>query len=88
MYTAAPRLDRRLRDAIARVDDSSEPIAETYRRCRTAAAELGIPRPSYERVRIEVHALRRERERRRRAREKLISVAFYHGPVHALDDDW
>jgi hypothetical protein len=84
MYAAAPRLDRRLLDALARIDDSSEPIAETYRRCRKVAADLGIPRPSYERVRIEVHAIRRERERRRKARETLIKVALYQAPVHAL----
>jgi hypothetical protein len=86
MYSAAPRLDRRLLDALANVDDPSEPIAETYRRCRKVAADLDIPRPSYERVRIEVHEIRRERERRRNARETLIRVALHQAPVHALYD--
>jgi hypothetical protein len=49
VYAAAPRLDPRLLDAIAQIDDSSLPIADTYRRCRSVAADLGIPRPSYDR---------------------------------------
>jgi DNA-binding SARP family transcriptional activator len=86
MYAAAPRLDRRLLEAIARVDSPSESIAETYRRSRELAAELGIPRPSYESVRQYIHILRRERERRRKARQTLIEVALYLKPVDALYD--
>ena len=86
MYAAAPRLDRRLLEAIARIDDPSEPIAETYRRSREVAAELGIPRPSYERVRLHVHVARRRREQRRRARDTLIAVALHQKPPDALYD--
>lgn len=84
MYSASPRLDPRLLDAIAHVDDSSQPIAETNRRARALAEALGLPRPSYERVRQHVHHVRREREQARRKREKLVAVALYQAPVSAL----
>lgn len=84
VYAAAPRLDPRLLAAIARIDDSSLPIADTYRRCRSVAADLGIPRPSYERVRIHVNEVRRRRERARAARETILAVALHQKPVDAL----
>jgi hypothetical protein len=84
MYTAAPRLDDRLLDAIARVDDGEVPIAETYRRIREASADLELPRPSYERVRQHVHVVRRRKERARSRRETLIGVALYTKPLQAL----
>ena len=86
MYSASPRLDHRLLDAIAHVDDSSQSIAETNRRVRVLAAVFGVPRPSYERVRQHVHAVRREKERARRKRETLLAVALYQAPVSALYD--
>lgn len=86
MYTAAPRLDPRLAAAIDRLDDRSLPIAETYRRCRAAAAELGIPRPSYERVRLHVHELRRNRERARVARETILDVLLNQRRLDALNE--
>jgi hypothetical protein len=84
MYTAAPRLDPRLLDAIARVDDDEAPISETYRRLRELSIELQLPRPSYERVRQHVHVVRRRKERARKRRETLLEVALYTKPVHAL----
>jgi len=86
VYTAAPRLDPRLLVAIARLDDSSLPIAETYRKCRGAAAELGIPRPSYERVRLHVQEVRRQREQGRVARETILAVLLHQKPVDALNE--
>jgi hypothetical protein len=86
MYVCAPRLDPRLVRAIVRLDDPSVPIAETYRRSRDAAADLGVSRPSYEAHRALIHAARRERARRRANRETLIRVALYLDPVAALDD--
>ena len=44
---------------MARIDDSAHPIAETNRQVGTVAAELGLAKPSYEQVRVTVHALRR-----------------------------
>jgi len=86
MCSSAPRLDSRLVKAIVRLDDTSVPIAETYRRTREVAAHLDIPRPSYEAHRALVHAARRERARRRANRETLIRVALYLDPVDALYD--
>jgi len=51
MPAAAPRYDQRLLDAIRRVDDDTEPIAETCRRVGEVATALGLPRPSYVHVR-------------------------------------
>ena len=84
MYTAAPRLDPDLLRALIRLDDPSLPIAETHRRSREHAAKLGIPRPSYECVRLLVHDARRERARRRATRDTLIRVALYQLPVDAV----
>ncbi len=86
MYAAAPRLDPRLLRAIGLLDDSSLPIAETYRRCREAAAELDIPRPSYERVRLHLHEVRRERERARAARETFVNVLLHQAPLDTLNE--
>jgi hypothetical protein len=86
MCSSAPRLDARLVKAIVRLDDTSVPIAETYRRSREVAARLDIPRPSYEAHRVLVHAARRERARRRANRDTLIRVALYLDPVDALYD--
>jgi hypothetical protein len=80
----APRLDPRLVEAIVRLDDPSAPIAESYRRSRKHAADLDLPRPSYECFRILVHDARRERRRRRANRDTLIRVALYLDPVDAL----
>ncbi len=86
MYAAAPRLDPRLLTAIARLDDSTLPIAETYRKCRGAAEELGIPRPSYERVRLHVQEIRRRKKRDRLAHETILAVLLHQKPVDALND--
>lgn len=85
MYAAAPRLDRRLLEAIVRLDDPALPIAELNRRLRESAAQLDIPRPSYECVRLLVHDARRERARRRANRETLIRVALYLDGAEALN---
>jgi hypothetical protein len=77
VYTAAPRLERRLLEAIVRLDDPSAPIAENYRRLREHAAQLDVPRPSYECFRQLVHDTRSERARRRANRQTLIRVALY-----------
>ncbi len=85
MCSSAPRLDRRLLETIVRLDDTSVPIAEIYRRSREHAAKLGIPRPSYECVRLLIHDARRERARRRANRETLIRVALYLDGPDALN---
>lgn len=54
----APRISRRLLQAIVRFDDRSLPIAETYRRVGAEAERLGLTRPSYQRIRELVHEAR------------------------------
>ena len=83
MYSAAPRLDRRLLALIARADDRALPIAETHRAVRKSCAELDIPRPSYERVRQHVHDVRGRDERLRRKQKTLLAIALYTKPLQA-----
>lgn len=59
MLAFAPRISPRLRDLLVRLDDRSVPIAETNRRLGAEAARLGLPRPSYQRVRELVLEFRR-----------------------------
>lgn len=59
MLDFAPRISHRLLEALTRLDDPKVPIAETNRRLGAEAARLGLPRPSYQRVRELVHAHRR-----------------------------
>src|SRR5712691_7963119 len=56
---AAPRIDSRLVAALVRIDDPRRPIAETNRRLGSVAGELGLTKPSYEQVRVVLHALRK-----------------------------
>jgi hypothetical protein len=84
VYSAAPRLEARLLRAIARLDDPSVPIAETYRRSREVADRFGTPRPSYERVRLHLKEARRRRRAQREKRDVLIGVATYTRPLEDL----
>jgi hypothetical protein len=61
VVTLAPRISHQLLEAIVRLDDRGRPIAETYRRVGAEAERLGLTRPSYQRVRVLVHELRRIR---------------------------
>jgi hypothetical protein len=75
MTAAAPRIVQRLVEAIVRLDDRELPIAETVRRVGAEAARLGLPRPSYEQVRVHVHRARRIRAQPSTA-EVLLDVAL------------
>jgi hypothetical protein len=59
----APRISPRLLVALDRLDDRWVPIAEVNRRLGVEAERLGLPRPSYQRVRVLLHHLRRLRRR-------------------------
>jgi len=74
-----------LLDAISRIDDGSMPIAEVNRRVGARAVRLGSPRPSYECVRVHVHAVRKRRKLPNTA-EVLTDVAFRVRPVDAVLD--
>jgi hypothetical protein len=81
----APRISPRLLEAIVRLDDRSVPIAETCRRVGREAERLGLPRPSYQRVRVLVHEARRLR-RGPSTSSVLVDVAFRVRPPEALVD--
>ena len=83
MTSSAPRLDLRLVAAVERLDDGSMPVAEIGRRLGGVAAELGVPRPSYEQIRVLVRRHRR-RELPPNAREILLAVACRSRPPEAL----
>jgi hypothetical protein len=61
---SAPRIPQRLLDAIDRIDDRREPLAEIARRVAAEADRLGLTRPSYERLRQLIHESRAIRARR------------------------
>jgi hypothetical protein len=83
----APRLDPRLHQMLAQIDDPSRPIAETYRRLTARARTLGLFRPSYEHVRRLVRIVRRFRDLRRRDTARvLFEVAYNLKPPTALVD--
>jgi hypothetical protein len=70
----APRYDRRLLDAIRRLDDEAVAIAETCRRVGDVADTLGLPRPSYVHLRRIVVAERRRRRELRDLREEVAGA--------------
>jgi len=83
--TFAPRLPPKLLAAIVRLDDRRLPIAEVNRRVGRAAWKLGLPRPSYQRVRELVHAARAVRRGPTTARV-LFDIATRVRPPTALVD--
>ena len=61
MLAFAPRISPRLLSALARIDDGRLSFAEVNRRLGAEAERLCLLRPSYQRVRVLVHLLRRLR---------------------------
>jgi hypothetical protein len=85
----APRISPRLLEALGRLDDRRVPIAETCRRLGSEAERLKLPRPSYERIRVLIHALRAARRQLRRGPSTasvLLDVALRARPADALLD--
>jgi hypothetical protein len=82
---AAPRIDRRLLEALVRLDDRTVPIAETHRRIGAEADRRGLTRPSYQRVRVLVHESRRAR-RGPTMTSVLLDVMARSRPPEALID--
>src|SRR5438552_18020388 len=83
MVDSAPRLSPRLVGAIARIDDGELSIAEIRRRLGAEADRLGLPRPSYERVRELVHESRRLRAQVS-TQDVLLDVTTRTRPPDAL----
>jgi hypothetical protein len=74
-------------DAVVRLDDTSVPIAETYRRVADEAVRLGLSRPSYQRIRVLVHETRRLRARRGPTTASvLLDIVLRARPPDALLD--
>jgi hypothetical protein len=71
----APRIDSRLVAALIRIDDPKVPIAETNRRLGRLAFDLGLPKPSYQQVRLLVHDIR-GRKRGAGIGELLLDLAL------------
>jgi hypothetical protein len=79
----APRLSPRLVAALERLDDGKLPIAELLRLVGAEADRLGLPRPSYERVRVLAHELRARRAEPTTG-EVLWDVAWRVRPPDAI----
>ncbi len=85
MPACAPRISPRLVTALVRLDEETVPIAETCRRVCAEADRLGLPRPSYQRMRELVHSSRRVR-RRPGTGSVLVDVVMRVRPPEALVD--
>jgi hypothetical protein len=83
MASQAPRIGPTLLAGIERLDDDSFPIAEVNRRVGALASHLGVPRPSYEQIRVLVHEHRR-RGLAPTAGQILLDVAGRSRPPEAL----
>ena len=84
MTAHAPRLDRRLVAAVAHLDDERYSIAETNRRVGALAEAMGLPRPSYQQVRLLVHEARKSKTVDREALLLVLDVQFRRRPPEAL----
>jgi hypothetical protein len=81
----APRISPRLVRALDRLDDRRIPIAEVNRRLGAEAERLGLPRPSYQRIRVLIHQLRWLRRGPTTAKV-LFEVALRARPPEAIAD--
>jgi hypothetical protein len=72
---SAPRISPRLVEAVARLDDGKMPVAELCRRVGATADALGLPRPSYEQVRVLARTARRWAAVNPTTAEVLVDVA-------------
>ena len=84
MTPAAPYIDPRLVAALGALDDAKQPIAETNRRVGQLAEAIGVPSPSYQQIRLFVHAERARRRARRAAIDLVLDVQFRSRPPEAL----
>jgi hypothetical protein len=82
-FVFAPRIHPRLLAAIVKLDDRRVPIAEVNRRVGRQAWKLGLPKPSYQRVRELVHLARSIRRGPSTARV-LFDVALRVRPPEAI----
>jgi hypothetical protein len=72
----APRYDGRILDAVRALDDRTESMAEISRRVGVAAAQLGLPKPSYVHVRRYIVAHRDEEDAERARRDEIRKILW------------
>jgi hypothetical protein len=82
----APRLSPRLLDFIEAVSELRVPIAEISRMVGAEAERLGLPRPSYQRVRVLVHEARELRRGHVSATDLLLDIATRRRSPYALTE--
>ena len=83
MPRSATRIPQRLYRALVELDDGTRPIADLAREVAALAEEIGVPRPSYERVRVLVKEARSIRRGPSTA-EVLLDISFRARPPDAL----
>ena len=76
MVEIAPRYDRRILEAVRALDDRTESMAEISRRVGVAAAQLGLPKPSYVHLRRFIVADREEEDGERARREEIRRILY------------
>jgi hypothetical protein len=82
----APRLSAELLDVVERLATESVPIAEINRRVGAEAERRGLPRPSYQRVRVLVHEARELRRGYVPTSEVLLDIAARTRSPYALTE--
>ena len=82
----APRLSPRLLDFIEAVSELRTPIAEINRIVGAEAERLGLPMPSYQRVRVLVHEARELRRGHVSATGVLVDVATRTRSPYAITE--
>jgi hypothetical protein len=86
MLRSAPRISHRLLETLERLDDGRIGFGELTRRLGEEAERLGIPRPSYQQVRVLAQELRAVRGGRPTTGEVLLDVATRARPPEAIVD--
>jgi hypothetical protein len=84
MVASAPRIDRRLRRLARRLARTSSSIADVHRAVGRYAQSLGLPRPSYQTIRLLVHEHRARLAARRATADLLIAVDLNQRPATDL----
>jgi hypothetical protein len=72
----APRYDARIIEAVGALDDRTVSLAEMSRRVGTAAAQMGLPKPSYVHLRRYIIIHRQAEDTERARREEICRILF------------
>jgi hypothetical protein len=83
MRKSAPRVDPRLVAALSRLDNGHASVADLHRTLGTVAENLGLPQPSYQRVRLIVRDIRRGRAEPG-VGDVLLDIALRNKPPEAI----